>query len=116
MVYGRDTYFPALVYVGLENGELIGSGGLAWHGGRCWIWVDKIDAGKANPFTLVRWAKRMLQVAERYGDRQVFAVRDPSEPNSAKLLRLIGFELEDAEGVTMLNGDKAELWTCRLSQ
>jgi hypothetical protein len=114
-VYGQSGDLPALVYVGVEDGALVAAGGLAWHHGRCWLWVDRVDAGLTNPFALVRWGRRMLKVAQRYGDNVVSAVRDPSQVNSAKLLKLMGFVLVDPEGVSMVDGTKAELWECRHS-
>jgi hypothetical protein len=113
-VYGQDAPFPAIIYIGTDGDRLLGAGGLAWHHDRCWLWVDKVDKQSANPFTLVRWGRRMLQVAKRYGDTVVSAVRDDQEANSAKLLQLLGFVLVDPEGVVMADGTKAELWECRL--
>ena len=113
-VFGVEAPFPATVYVGTAaDGHMLGVGGLAWHHDRCWLWVDKVDAAHANPITLVRWGKRMLQVARRYGDTVVSAVRDDREANSAKLLTLLGFVLVDPKGLVMVNGEFAELWECR---
>lgn len=108
VVYGRSPAFPCLVYVGVDDGKIVGAGGLAWNLDRTWLWVDHVDKMLANPLTLVRWGKRMLQVAARYGDTSVFAVRDPEVPSAEKLLKLLGFK-------PVVTDKLPEIWECRVS-
>lgn len=76
--------------------------------------MDRQIAG--NGLAIVRAARRMLQIAERYGESVVLAVRDETEVGSDKLLKLIGFTLADANGATNEDGSKSELWIWRTSQ
>lgn len=83
----------------------------------CWLWIEPLDRQIAgNGLAIVRAARRMLQIAQRYGESVVLAVRDETEAGSDKLLKLIGFTLADAQGVTKEDGSKAELWIWRTSQ
>ena len=87
-----EERFPVIAYAGIENGEVIGYGGLAWRLGVCWLWLDGVEHGShKHARRLVREARRMLSLAVKYGDRDVFAWRD-DHPKSEKLLSLLGFE------------------------
>ncbi len=107
----------AITYAGLAGDIMVGRGGLCWHEGLCWIWIEPLSPEIAgHGMAIVRAARRMLQIAQRYGESVVFAVRDETEAGSDKLLKLIGFTLADAHGATREDGTKTELWTWRTSQ
>ena len=53
----------------------------------CWLWIEPLDRQIAgNGLAIVRAARRMLQIAQRYGESVVLAVRDETEARSDKLL------------------------------
>ena len=109
---------PAIAYVGDVDGKPVGWGGVAWHMGKCWIWIEVHDraALAGRGLAVVRMARFMLRVAGRYGEPAVYAARDVTEPGSDKLLKLIGFTKVDDHGVTLEDGSSAELWEWRISQ
>lgn len=88
-------------------------GGLAWRfvndgetRPRCDIWLDvqRPDLLRSPRLTLalVRWARRVIRIAVQLGEPAVYCVRD-DEPNSAKLLELVGLE-KLAEAVIVFDG------------
>lgn len=92
-IYPHDAVgtFPVIAYAGYLGRRRLGVGGLAWNAGVCWLWIDVHDLKRTYPVHVVRWARRMLKVAEKYGDLDVFAARDEF-PRSEKLLNLLGFK------------------------
>ena len=82
---------PMIVYGGVENGMVVGIGGLVWKAGICWLFLDVVDRTKTHPMTVVRMAKSMLSKARMLGDAHVYAARD-DEPHSKRLLEMLGFE------------------------
>lgn len=84
---------PAVAVLGIDDGQVVGAGGLAWGGGRCWIWF-KMTAPKASyAVPILRATETMLKRAVQLGECEVFTPRDAAEPRSAKLLGMLGFEL-----------------------
>lgn len=88
---------PAVAYVGLDDGVLVGSGGLAWGAGRCWLWFMIADSKPEYARPILKMAKRMLRKASQLGETQVFVVRDPAFASSEKLVRLSGFKFHAIE-------------------
>lgn len=115
--------FPIIAYAGYLHRrrgapKLIGYGGLCWRfrnpgaaAERCDIWFDTVEHRLIRPLTLVRWARRMIKVAEQLGDREVYCVRD-DEPNSAKLLELAGLRLAENVEISFEDGSRrsGEVW------
>lgn len=97
---------PAVAVVGLDEGRLVGSGGLAWGDGRCWIWFKMIETKPAYALPILRETRRMLRRAEQLGETTVWTIRD-EEPNSRKLLGHLGFEFI---GIEAFGGVEAEVW------
>jgi len=97
MLYTGKVDFPVIAYAGLQKVgrgmKFIGAGGLAWYGGRCWLWLEHVDMKRTHAIVVVRWARRMIATAIQLGEKVVWARRDP-EPHSEKLLRHLGFTLE----------------------
>lgn len=101
-VYGREVTFPVVAYAALDDGRLVGAGGLAFKHdegeGRvlAWLWLDHVDMSATHPVLVVRWAKRMLRTAVQFGYVEVFSAREkssPATPLSEKLIRMLGFDL-----------------------
>lgn len=90
-----DIDMPAVAVVGMDDGRVVGSGGLAWGGGRAWIWFKMLQSQPSYAVPIVRETKRMLRRAVQLGETAVFTPRDDAEPHSDKLLRLLGFEPTD---------------------
>lgn len=89
---GVRVDLPALAFVGVDDGEIVGVGGLAWGGGRCWIWlqIDKPKPEYAIP--LMRKTKALIKTACQFGDTEVYTPREACYETSEKLLKVLGFE------------------------
>lgn len=129
-IFGRPLTFPVIahaIYVrrGKRKPILVGFGGLCWRfrdagasRNRCDIWFDIEQPDLLNPVTLVRWARRMLRTAVQVGETSVYCIRD-DEPNSAKLLELVGLERMAVDvTITFEDGSKrtGEIWRWQASQ
>lgn len=88
---------PAVAYIGIDEGEIVGSGGLAWGGGRCWIWLRMVESKPEYAFALVRRTKAMLAKARQLGETEVFTPRDAEYPTSKKLLTVLGAKMHGIE-------------------
>ena len=88
---------PCLAYVGMANGEVVGSGGLAWGKGRCWVWL-RIETGNPSyALPIFHRTKALLAKARQFGETQVFTPRDANYPTSKKLLTVLGFRLHEID-------------------
>lgn len=94
---------PAIAFVGIEDGEVVGSGGLAWGGGRCWIWLRVAASRRRYGLVVMHRTKALLAKAWQLGEREVFTPRDADYPTSEKLLKVLGFRF-----FAMENG--VEVW------
>lgn len=96
--------------------RLVAVCGLVWKFERCFMWLEVTDRALAPANAIVRQGRRMLDVAQQLGETAVFCLRD-EEPNSAKLLALVGFAREGDMTLTAPNGDQIvqELWVSWLS-
>lgn len=82
---------PALAYIGRVGDEIVGSGGLAWGGGRCWIWLQVAKTDPSYALPVFHKTKALLAKARQLGEREVFTPRDAQYPTSQKLLTVLGF-------------------------
>lgn len=89
---GLNIDIPAVGYVGTEDGEAVGCGGLAWGRGKCWMWFHVEQPQTRHARAVIRMANKMKALAMQMGDHEVYTVRDTAWPSSAKLLRVLGFE------------------------
>ena len=92
-----DIDLPAVAVMGMDGDEVVGSGGLAWGGGRCWIWFKMIRKDRRYAPAIVRATRKMLKKAVQLGEAAVFTPRDRNEPMSKKLLTSLGFTLVGEE-------------------
>ena len=90
---GAVIDMPAVAVLGIDDGQVVGAGGLAWGGGRCWIWFKMTASKPCYAVPIFRATETMLRRAKQLGEREVFTPRDASEPTSTRLLEAIGFEL-----------------------
>jgi hypothetical protein len=100
--------WPAVAFVGIDDDQLVGACGLAWGGERCWLWlhIGKPKPEYARP--VLRMAQRLLRKAAQLGETSIYAVRDQQYRSSAKLLKLVGFELSEIK-------DGQEVHVCHFS-
>lgn len=108
IIEGIKIDLPAIAYVGIEDGVVIGSGGLAFGNGRCWVWL-RLDEGKphhARP--LVRQFKTLISKAAQLGETEVWTPRDNRFSTSERLLTALGFKLAAIE-------NEIEVWKCPVS-
>lgn len=129
----RITYpvvaYAAVITRGRRPPILVCIGGLAWRfievgatRPRCEIFVNVERPDLLSTLTarraLVRWARRMLRTAAQLGEPAVFCIRD-DEPNSAKLLSLVGLErLAGDVSIAFVDGTErpGEIWKWQSSQ
>lgn len=94
---GIKIDLPAVAYVGIDDGEIVGSYGLAWGGGRCWAWL-LLEKGKPSyALTVAKRFKRLMLKAQQLGEDAVFTPRDEKYPTSEKLLKALGFKMHCIE-------------------
>lgn len=97
---------PAVAVLGMDGDDVVGSGGLAWGGGRCWIWFKMVRKDPSYALTVVRATRKMLRRAVQLGEAAVYTPRDVDEPMSKKLLTNLGFALDSVE-----KGQEIWKWT-----
>jgi hypothetical protein len=108
VAFGVEVDLPAVAVLGIEDGEVVGSGGLAWGGGKCWLWFAMPGTKPGYSVPVFRAAKRLLKQAVQLGESTVFTPRDDAFPRSEKLLRMLGFK-QTGESIATL-GREMELW------
>lgn len=97
MMEGIRIDMPALAFIGIDDGEFVGSGGLAWGIGRCWLFLHVSQSKPQYAIPLMRKTKELMQKAWQFGERTVFTPRDVQFPTSEKLLKVLGFKLHAVE-------------------
>lgn len=97
MMEGIRIDMPALAYVGIDNGEIVGSGGLAWGRGRCWVWLRVERSSPQYAIPLMRKTKELINKAWQFGEAAVFTPRDAQYESSEKLLTVLGFRLHSID-------------------
>jgi len=107
-VEGLNIDLPVLAFVGIDDDAIVGSGGLAWGGGRCWLWLSVLKSDRSYGVPIMRAMKRLVRKASQLGETQVFTPRDAQFETSERLLKVLGFELAEIE-----NGQ--EIWACQVS-
>lgn len=94
---GIKIDLPAVAYVGIDDGEIVGSYGLAWGGGRCWAWL-LLERGKPSyALAVAKRFKRLMKKAEQLGENAVFTPRDAKFKTSERLLTMLGFKFYGVE-------------------
>jgi hypothetical protein len=89
---GLEIDLPVACKVGLMDGRFIAAGGLAWGGGRCWLWFSVEDGTKGILRQTLKECQYMLRKAAQLGATEVFTPRDANYPTSERLCKLAGFE------------------------
>lgn len=93
---------PAVAMLGIDDGKIVGTGGLAWGKGRCWIFFTTIDPKPSYGLVALKAFRRLINRARQLGETEIYAVRDPKYATSERLCRLCGFEpfaVEDGQEV-----------------
>ncbi|NTF54422.1 hypothetical protein G6L12_05875 [Agrobacterium rhizogenes] len=88
---------PAVAYIVIDDGEVVGSYGLAWGAGRCWIWLRLPNGKPSYAITVMRRTKAILAKARQLGETEVFTPRDAQYRTSEKLLKVLGFRMHGIE-------------------
>jgi hypothetical protein len=97
---------PAIAFVGVDDGKIIGSGGLAWGAGRCWIWLSMISTNPAYALPIARKVRVLISKAKQLGETIIYTPRDAEYQTSEKLLKTLGFKMHGIE-------DGIEVWACQ---
>lgn len=104
---GFDVDMPAIAVLGVDHGKVVGSGGLAWGRGKCWLWFAMPISKPGYAVAVLREARRLLKRAVQLGETSVFTPRDDEFPRSAKLLQMLGFE---RDGSMVAFDRQMEVW------
>jgi len=109
-VANLEIAIPVICRVGIKDGKLVASGGLAFAAGRAWIWFSMEDQelAKGQGLKALRQCFSMLRKARQLGETEVYATRDEKFETSERLLKMAGFEKTDE----ML--DNQEVWVCQV--
>lgn len=89
---GLAIDMPVNAYAAVDtDGQIHALWGLAWGGGRCWIWfhVERSDPRYAT--LVIRQARKILRRAVQLGETEVYTPRDRSYERSEKLLTMLDF-------------------------
>ncbi|MBZ9807699.1 hypothetical protein [Mesorhizobium sp. ESP-6-2] len=97
--------WPAVAFVGIDDGEFAGSGGLAWGADKCWLWFQTSLQKPEYARPVLKMARLLLRKAVQLGESEVYTVKDAQFPSSAKLLKLVGFELSEIK-----DGQEVFIW------
>ena len=99
---------PAVAYAVVDDEVLVGTGGLAWGKGRCWLWFTVIAEPKPVYGIVTALMGRKLKAkARQLGETTIYAVRDPEFETSSRLMKMTGFVLHGVE-------DGNEVFRCDL--
>lgn len=93
---------PAVAFVGIDEDEIIGTGGLAWGKGRCWLWFALAKPDRKYATAIIRKCRQVLKKARQLGETEVYTIRDPEFDTSERLCRFCGFEpagIEDGQEI-----------------
>ena len=102
--------WPAVAYIGLDDGEFVGSGGLAGGGGRCWLWFRSTKPKPEYAKPVLKMAALLIRKARQIGETSVFTVRDMQFDTSPRLLKLTGFKFHAVE--IDANGQEQKVYRC----
>jgi len=106
--FGCTVDMPVHSFLGIDDGRVVGAGGLAWGGGRCFLFLRVEEPDPKYALPVIRQAKKLLKVARQLGEHAVYAPRDASFPTSTKLLSLLGFAYSGMEPGD--DGQEEEVW------
>lgn len=78
--------------VGELDGEVIAIGGLMFHNGKVFCFLDLTKKALEFPVQLLREARTVIRNAELVGHQYLYAIPDNKVPNAARWLELLGFQ------------------------
>jgi len=91
-VAGISVDLPTFALAGLDEDGAIAVGGLAWGGGRTWLFFHMMRNEPRYRFKIIACAKRLFRQARQLGEAEVYTPRDAQFETSERLLKLLGFE------------------------
>lgn len=83
-----------LAWVGEEDGEIIGIGGVARSKGYWIAFCDFTEKARKHKTKIVRTARMVMDEIAKRGIRYVYAEADHSEPRAVKWMESMGFTLD----------------------
>jgi N-acetylglutamate synthase-like GNAT family acetyltransferase len=94
----RPINFPIVAYAAMDGDKVLGAGALSWIDEQCWLEFTALNPDPKYAVHVVRQGQRLLRQAEQVGEKTVFSLRDDTEPQSARLLSMLGFERRGVYG------------------
>lgn len=91
-VAGISVDLPTFALAGVDEDGAIAVGGLAWGGGRTWLFFHMMRNEPRYRFKIIACAKRLFRQARQLGETEVYTPRDAQFETSERLLKLLGFE------------------------
>jgi hypothetical protein len=85
--------------VGLARGRMYACWGLAWTGGKPFIFMDVKPLARRYKVRMMKEAYKLLSEARQRGIHTIFAARDFDEDGSGRLLDRLGFKPTMIEGI-----------------
>jgi hypothetical protein len=105
---GLNVDLPVTCRIGMQDGRVIAGGGLAFGGGRTWLWFFVEPGAKHIAAQALKECRMLLRKAAQLGATEVYTPRDVQYPSSERLCKMAGFEKTDE----VLDGQ--EIWVWRL--
>lgn len=103
---GIHVDLPTFALAGVDENGPIAIGGLAWNGGRCWLFFTMQRNEPQYRFKVISSAKRLFRQARQLGETEIYTPRDAQFETSERLLKLLGFErVSEENGVEIWRRD-----------
>ena len=94
-ISGLSVSLPVACKVGMIDGRMIAIGGIAWGGGRCWLFFHVDNPPRNILRQALAECRSLLRKAAQFGETEVYTPRDAEYETSERLCRLAGFVKTD---------------------
>jgi hypothetical protein len=91
--YGKQPPFSFRGFVGEEDGEILGIGGVYRYGGMMWAFCEISEAGRSKRKSIMKVAHKVMELID---GKTVYA-QAANLPTAPSFLERLGFYLVDAE-------------------
>lgn len=88
---GLDIDIPVTAYAIMEGEALLAVYGLAWGGGKCWVWFHVEQYRPGYGVRVAKIAKKLFRQAAQLGEARIYTPRDAHHETSERLLKALRF-------------------------